>query len=42
MGKTYKDKKNYKAGVRKGKGLMPSRVHKDKKSKQNDSYGKDA
>jgi hypothetical protein len=42
MGKTYKDKKDYKARIRKGKGLMPSRIHRSKKSKQNDSHGKDA
>ena len=42
MGKTYKDKKDYKARVRKGKGLMPSRIHKSKKAKTTESYGKDA
>lgn len=42
MGKTYKDKKDYKGRVRKGKGLMPSRVHKSKKSKLEQSHGKDA
>jgi uncharacterized C2H2 Zn-finger protein len=39
MGKTFKDKKDYKIKVRKGKGLLPSRIHKDKKSKLDQIYG---
>jgi hypothetical protein len=38
MGKTYKDRKDYRIKVRKGKGLMPSRPHKDKRNKRNDLY----
>ena len=33
MGKTFKDRKDYRIKVRKGKGLMPSRPHKDKRNK---------
>lgn len=38
MGKTFKDRKDSRIKVRKGKGLMPSRPHKDKRNKLNDLY----
>ncbi|CAB5238355.1 hypothetical protein UFOVP144_47 [uncultured Caudovirales phage] len=38
MGKTFKDRKDFRLKVRKGKGLMPSRPHNDKRNKRNDIY----
>jgi len=38
MGKTFKDRKDFRLKVRKGKGLMPSRPHTDKRNKRNDTY----
>ena len=38
MGKTFKDRKDFRLKVRKGKGLMPSKPHNDKRNKRNDIY----